>query len=153
VRPGLRAVTALALLSGLASCSAAPEPEPVGGLGDLHIALDGSMTFCAFDVDPGFSGVDEPCSSGIETTGFELDVVEDGSTFVWPDGRRQEGPVLQPTRRAPDSTQVLPVLLVGTIEDDVFDATEYRPERAASPEERRQAAPEPGGFLAPVAPD
>ncbi|OOB89325.1 hypothetical protein B0T42_18095 [Rathayibacter sp. VKM Ac-2630] len=152
----LRAVAVLAVLGGLAACTTAPEPERVGAYGDLHVAPDGSMEFCAFDVDPGFDGPDEPCVDGIETTGIDPDVLVEapgGFVVVGSDGLRHEGSAPRAPRRAPDGTLLHSAFLVGTIEDGVFDVTEHGTERHTLPAEYREAAlDEPGGFLGPVVP-
>ncbi|WP_146168351.1 hypothetical protein [Rathayibacter caricis] len=157
MRRVLRIVAALALLGGLAACTAAPEPELVGAYGDLHVAPDGSMEFCAFDVDPGFDGPAELCFDGIETTGIDpAGLVEAPGGFVVVDStddRRWEGTSPRDPRRAPDGTLIHSAFLVGTIEDEVFEVTGYGTDRYTLPAEYHEPTlDEPGGFLVPVVP-
>jgi len=156
VRRVLRAVAVLALLGGLAACTAAPEPELVGAYGDLHVAPDGSMEFCTFDRDPGFDGPDEPCFDGIETVGIDPDGLEEapgGFVVVQSDDRRHEGSASGTPRRAPDGTLIHSAFLIGTIEDEVFEVTGHGTDRYTLPAEYHEPTlDEPGGFLVPVVP-
>lgn len=146
-------VLGLGLVLGTAGCAAGP--ELVGAQGDLHVADDGRAVFCAFDVDPGFSGPAEPCADGIETTGVPLDAVEEPSGSALADGAGQRS-VAQAgglARTAADGTRIYTVFLVGSVADDVFAVTEVGTAAHTLPQE--PAAPRsgtPGGFLLPVVP-
>ena len=145
------AAAAVGLGLGLAGCAGGP--ELVGAQGDLHVAADGGMQFCAFDVDPGFSGTQEPCIDGIETTGVDLAAVEgpSDSVVVDPFGQRFEQPAGGPARTAEDGTRVYSVFLVGSVADDVFAVTEVGTAAHTLPQEYATPPFEtPGGFLVPV---
>ncbi|QHC57542.1 hypothetical protein [Rathayibacter sp. VKM Ac-2760] len=146
-------VVAVGLGVGLAGCAGGP--ELVGAQGDLQVAADGGMTFCPFAIDPGFSGAEEPCLDGIETTGVDVAAVEapSESVVVDPSGQRSERLAGGLARTTADGTRIYSVFLVGDVSDDVFEVSEVGAAAHTLPEE--YAAPRfetPGGFLVPVVP-
>lgn len=110
-----RAGTVAVLVLALAGCTPQPAPsaarsevpvessepradEPdasqiVGGYGELHVAPDGAMLFCASDDDPGFTGSWRDCADGIRTAGVDTAAIDAslGSAPADPGGHRWSG--------------------------------------------------------------